>query len=82
MAAVKSDPDALYQVTKGPCACGYSWPSCTRPLHVLALDALADCLDKAGQYTGAFSVALATIRLDPASAVVSLDGRAEKATTD
>ncbi|GAB1313877.1 hypothetical protein MFIFM68171_04087 [Madurella fahalii] len=63
------DPDALYQVAKGPCACGYTWPSCTRPLHIQALDALAECLEKAKQHTSALSTALSIIRLDPASAV-------------
>ncbi|KAL2157110.1 hypothetical protein VTH06DRAFT_7025 [Thermothelomyces fergusii] len=70
MAAVKShDPDALYQVARGPCACGYSWPSCSIPMHAVALDGLADCLFRAEQYTAALSTALATIRLDPTSAV-------------
>ncbi|KAK3301379.1 uncharacterized protein B0H64DRAFT_383357 [Chaetomium fimeti] len=70
MLAVNSgDPFALYQVANTPCTCGYRWLSCTRPLHAVALDALADCLDKAGQYIAAFATALATIRLDPASAV-------------
>lgn len=75
MAALKSnDPDALYRVAQGPCACGYSWQSCTLPQHAVALDALADCLFRANQYTAALSTALATVRLDPASAVVSLAG--------
>ncbi|KAH6844995.1 hypothetical protein B0I37DRAFT_173400 [Chaetomium sp. MPI-CAGE-AT-0009] len=70
MLAVNSDdPYALYEVANGPCTCGYRWPSCTRQLHAVALDALADCLDKAEQYIAAFATALATIRLDPASAV-------------
>ncbi|KAL2175794.1 uncharacterized protein P884DRAFT_205071 [Thermothelomyces heterothallicus CBS 202.75] len=70
MAALKSnDPDALYQVAKGPCTCGYPWPSCSIPTHAVALDALADCLFKAEQHTAALSTALATIRLDPTSAV-------------
>ncbi|KAK4246770.1 hypothetical protein C7999DRAFT_41840 [Corynascus novoguineensis] len=70
MAALKSnDPDALYRIAQGPCACGYSWQSCTLPQHAVALDALADCLFRANQYTAALSTALATIRLDPASAV-------------
>ncbi|KAK4153205.1 hypothetical protein C8A00DRAFT_43831 [Chaetomidium leptoderma] len=63
------DADALYKVAKIPCACGYSWPSCVRPLHMMALDALAECLDKAEQHTSAISTSLAMIRLDPASAV-------------
>ncbi|KAK4241638.1 hypothetical protein C8A03DRAFT_30221 [Achaetomium macrosporum] len=68
--AVRSDDcGALYRVAKGPCACGYSWPSCIRPEHAIALDALAECLDKAGQHVSAFSTALGIIRLDPASAV-------------
>ncbi|KAK3309131.1 uncharacterized protein B0T15DRAFT_509519 [Chaetomium strumarium] len=68
--AVRSDnPGALYEVAKRPCACGYSWPSCTRIEHAIALDALAECLTKAGQHVSAFSTALSIIRLDPASAV-------------
>lgn len=73
MEAVKADdPDALRQVAKGPCTCGYLWPSCSNPLHALALDQLASCLDKAKQYTAALSTALSIVRLDPTSAVVSL----------
>jgi hypothetical protein len=66
-----NDPEALRQVAQSPCACGYSWPACSRPLHVPALDALAECLEKAGQHVSAFSTALSIVRLDPASAVVS-----------
>ena len=73
MEAVNSgEPFALYEVAQSLCRCGYRWPSCHRQLHAKALDALADCLDKAEQYVAAFAVALATIRLDPASAVVSV----------
>ncbi|KXX73115.1 Protein DIA2 [Madurella mycetomatis] len=69
-AAVQSrDPDALYQVARGPCSCGYIWQSCTRPLHIQAVDALAGCLGKAEQHISALSTALSIIRLDPASAV-------------
>jgi hypothetical protein len=72
IAAVKSDDtDALDEAVRGPCACGYSWPTCTRPLHALALDAQAERLEKIERYVGAFSTALALVRLDPASAVVS-----------
>jgi hypothetical protein len=75
MGAVNSDePFALYEVAQGLCTCGYRWPSCGRQLHAKALDALADCLDKAEQYVAAFATALAIIRLDPASAVVSIMG--------
>lgn len=72
-AAVQSrDPDALYQVTRGPCTCGYIWQTCTRPLHIQAVDTLAECLEKAKQHISALSTALSIIRLDPASAVVSI----------
>ncbi len=71
-AATSKDPEALRQVARGPCACGYSWPACSRPMHVMAQDALAECLEKADQHVSAFSTALSTVRLDPASAVVSL----------
>ncbi|KAJ4306116.1 hypothetical protein N0V88_000912 [Collariella sp. IMI 366227] len=60
---------ALYQVAGRPCACGYSWPSCPRQLHALALDALADCLAKADQFVSAFSTGLSIVRLDPVSPV-------------
>ena len=70
--AVKSDDaDALDKAVRGPCACGYSWPTCTHSLHALALDAQAERLEKMERYVGAFSTALALVRLDPASAVVS-----------
>jgi hypothetical protein len=72
IAAVKSDDDdALDKAVRGPCGCGYSWPTCTRLLHALALDAQAERLEKMERYVGAFSSALALVRLDPASAVVS-----------
>lgn len=71
-AILSEDRDALYQVANRPCACGYAWPSCTGAPHVLALDALAECLYKAEQHVAAFSTALGIIRLDPASAVVSI----------
>ena len=73
VAALKKedDPNALYQVAQGPCACGYSWPACARPSHALALDALAECLDKAEQHLSAFSTALSVVRLDPTSPMVS-----------
>jgi hypothetical protein len=72
VAAIKSkDRDALYEVAKVPCACGFVWPSCSRQLHLLALDALAECLEKAEQFVSAFSTALSMVRLDPTSAVVS-----------
>ncbi|KAL1842012.1 hypothetical protein VTJ49DRAFT_6178 [Mycothermus thermophilus] len=61
--------DILYEVAQAPCPCGYIWPSCTRPQHAVALDALAECLDKAGQHVSAFSTALSIVRLDPTSAV-------------
>lgn len=64
-----SDPDSLYRVAIGPCSCGFKWPSCTRPLHLEAVDTLAACLEKAKRYTAAFSTALGLIRLDPASAI-------------
>ncbi|KAL2018009.1 hypothetical protein VTK56DRAFT_1389 [Thermocarpiscus australiensis] len=67
IAAVQGDPDTLYRVAQSPCACGYSWPSCTQHLHALALDTLAACLQRAEQYVSAFSTALSVIRLDPAS---------------
>ncbi len=74
VAAVRhKDPDALYQAAQVPCVCGYSWPACSRRLHMLALDALADCLEKGGQHVSAFSTALGMVRLDPASPVVSLE---------
>ncbi|KAK4144316.1 uncharacterized protein C8A04DRAFT_11618 [Dichotomopilus funicola] len=70
MEAVKTnDPAALRQVAECPCTCGYPWPSCNNPQHALALDQLANCLDKAKQYTAALSTALSTVRLDPTSAV-------------
>ncbi|KAK4122508.1 hypothetical protein N657DRAFT_622045 [Parathielavia appendiculata] len=70
LAAIKSkDADALYRVSKVPCACGYVWPSCSHQAHLLALDALAECLEKAEQHVSAFSTALTMIRLDPTSAV-------------
>ncbi|KAL2131833.1 hypothetical protein VTI74DRAFT_4577 [Chaetomium olivicolor] len=69
VAVQSKDSDALYQVASKPCTCGYAWPSCTRPLHAVALDALAVCLVKADQIVSAFSTALSIIRLDPASAV-------------
>ncbi|KAK3904146.1 hypothetical protein C8A05DRAFT_42725 [Staphylotrichum tortipilum] len=62
-------PDALYQVAKCPCACGYSWPACPRLSHASALDTLVECLDKAEQHLSAFSTALSVIRLDPTSAI-------------
>ncbi|KAK0635317.1 hypothetical protein B0T17DRAFT_38050 [Bombardia bombarda] len=69
-AAVKdADPDALYHVARGPCSCGFQWPSCTRPLHIQAVDTLAECLERARHYLAAFSTALGLVRLDPASAV-------------
>lgn len=75
MAAVRSkDPDRLYRVAKSRCACDYAWPSCTRPLHARALDTLADCLSRADQHVSALSTALAVVRLDPGSAIVSLHG--------
>lgn len=75
VAAVKDkDPNALYKVATGPCACGYTWPTCTRPLHVQSLDALAECLEKGEQYVSAFATALSIIRLDPGTAVVSWKG--------
>ncbi len=67
----EDDPDALYLVSQGPCACGYAWPGCAYPLHAVALDALAECLEKAGQHLSAFSTALSIIRLNPISSVVS-----------
>ncbi|KAL2264709.1 hypothetical protein VTJ83DRAFT_7219 [Remersonia thermophila] len=61
--------DILHEVARTPCPCGYAWPSCTRPQHAVALDTLAECLEKAGQYVSAFSTALSIVRLDPASAI-------------
>jgi hypothetical protein len=76
IAALQSEdpehPKALCQLASQPCSCGYSWPSCPRILHAVALDALAECLNKADQHVNALSTALGTIRLDPACAVVSL----------
>ncbi|KAK4104314.1 hypothetical protein N658DRAFT_493816 [Parathielavia hyrcaniae] len=70
VAAVKSkDANALFDVTKVPCVCGYVWPSCSHELHLVALDALAECLEKAEQYVSAFSTALSMVRLDPTSAM-------------
>lgn len=65
----ESDPDSLYRIATGPCSCGFKWPSCTRPLHLEAVDALAACLEKSKRYTAAFSTALGLIRLDPASPI-------------
>ena len=70
LAIQDTDPDALYRVATGPCSCGFVWPSCTRPLHLQAVDTLAECLEKTGHYAPAFSTALGLIRLDPASAIV------------
>ncbi|KAK3328322.1 hypothetical protein B0T19DRAFT_187122 [Cercophora scortea] len=67
-AVQSSDPDALYNVASGPCRCGFSWPRCTRSVHIEALDTLADCLARTNHYVAAFSTALGIIRLDPASA--------------
>ncbi|SPQ22220.1 818364c0-cff4-44bf-b55e-63408245de96 [Thermothielavioides terrestris] len=73
IAALQSEdpkhPKALCQLASQPCSCGYSWPSCPRILHAVALDALAECLNKADQHVNALSTALGTIRLDPACAV-------------
>ncbi|KAK3373441.1 hypothetical protein B0T24DRAFT_623163 [Lasiosphaeria ovina] len=60
-------PDALVIVAKSPCSCGFSWPSCADPLHIKAVDLLAECLERAGHYAAAFSTGLGLIRLDPAS---------------
>ncbi|KAK1750616.1 hypothetical protein QBC47DRAFT_393890 [Echria macrotheca] len=61
--------DALRIVTTGPCTCGTIWPACTAPLHAEAVDELAGCLEKAGKWEAALSVALGLVRLDFASAI-------------
>lgn len=75
IALQSEDPDALEQVANGPCACGYPWPTCARPLHAQSLDALAECLNAAEQHVNAISTALGIIRLDPASAMVCQAGQ-------
>ncbi|KAM7195442.1 hypothetical protein V8F20_007501 [Naviculisporaceae sp. PSN 640] len=65
----ETDPDSFYRIVTGPCSCGFKWPSCTRPLHLEAVDTLAACLEKAKRYAAAFSTTLGLIRLDPASPI-------------
>ncbi|KAK3325226.1 hypothetical protein B0H66DRAFT_114780 [Apodospora peruviana] len=63
------DPESLWRMVAGPCSCGFVWPSCTNPLHLEAVDILANCLEKTKHYAAAFSTALGLVRLDPASAI-------------
>jgi hypothetical protein len=71
-AIIRSDNDAFEATARGPCSCGFVWPSCARSLHAEAIDELAKCLEQAGRLAAAFSVALGLIRMNLASPIVSL----------
>ncbi|KAK0670522.1 hypothetical protein QBC41DRAFT_301414 [Cercophora samala] len=62
------DLDAVYDVAKGPCSCGFVWPSCSSPEHLEALDLLTECLETEGHYISALATGLGLIRLRPTSA--------------
>ncbi|KAK3360259.1 hypothetical protein B0T25DRAFT_125884 [Lasiosphaeria hispida] len=69
LAVRSTDPGALFEVANSSCSCGKRWPSCTRSLHIQAVDTLTECLEKAKRHVAAFSTALGLIRLDPTSPV-------------
>ncbi|KAK4164820.1 hypothetical protein QBC43DRAFT_236180 [Cladorrhinum sp. PSN259] len=61
------DPDALSNIAP-KCSCGFSWPQCSAPDHIEAVDLLADALQQDQQWLQALAAALGLIRLDPTSA--------------
>ncbi|KAK4201655.1 hypothetical protein QBC40DRAFT_264080 [Triangularia verruculosa] len=66
--ARSKDPDAIYEVAKTPCSCGFAWPSCSSPKHLEAVDLLTECLETDGHYASALATGLGLVRLRPSSA--------------
>ncbi|KAK0745351.1 hypothetical protein B0T21DRAFT_345419 [Apiosordaria backusii] len=66
--ARSKDPDAIYDVAKTPCSCGFAWPSCSCPEHLKAVDLLTECLETDGHYASALATGLGLVRLRPSSA--------------
>ncbi|KAK4178317.1 hypothetical protein QBC36DRAFT_234709 [Triangularia setosa] len=67
-AARSKDPDAIYDVAKTPCSCGFAWPSCSSPKHLEVVDLLTECLETDGHYASALATGLGLVRLRPTSA--------------